>query len=116
MARESGRRANPRLLMPTAKSIISVALNYYTAPQHEADTAKGKISRYAWGDDYHGILNEKLNALLDWIRKEWPGTHGKVCVDVQPMMDKAWAARAGLGWIGKHARLWLVGFSWRAIA
>jgi epoxyqueuosine reductase len=67
--------------------------------------ATGKVSRYAWGDDYHEVVGEKLRELLSWIRFEWPEADGKVCVDIQPVMDKAWAQRAGLGWIGKHTNL-----------
>ncbi|HYJ90427.1 MAG TPA: tRNA epoxyqueuosine(34) reductase QueG, partial [Pyrinomonadaceae bacterium] len=65
----------------------------------------GKISRYAWGDDYHDVGREKLNALLDWIKSELPSASGRVCVDTAPIMEKAWAARAGLGWIGKSSNL-----------
>jgi len=65
----------------------------------------GKVSRYAWGDDYHDVVGDKLRSLLNWIKDQWPETEGKVCVDIQPMMDKAWAVRAGLGWIGKHTNL-----------
>lgn len=105
MEREPEKRADPRLLFPGAKSIVVVALNYYTAHEHEQDAEKGKISRYAWGDDYHDVLKDKLRALLDWIKAEIPEADGKICVDTAPMMDKAWAARAGLGWIGKHSNL-----------
>jgi len=65
----------------------------------------GKVSRYAWGDDYHEVLGDKLRELLRWIKEQWPDAEGKVCVDIQPTMDKAWAERAGLGWIGKHTNL-----------
>ena len=105
MARDPEQRANPRKIFPEAKSVVAVALNYYTAHSHQDNTATGKVSRYAWGDDYHEIVGDKLRALLRWIKTEWPGTDGKICVDIQPMMDKAWAARAGLGWIEKHTNL-----------
>lgn len=105
MEREPEKRADPRLLFPGAKSIVVVALNYYTPHEHEQDSEKGKISRYAWGDDYHDVLKEKLRVLLEWIKAEIPETDGKICVDTAPIMDKAWAARAGLGWIGKHSNL-----------
>ena len=105
MEREPGKRADPRLLFPGAKSIVVVALNYYTPHEHEQDSEKGKISRYAWGDDYHDVLKEKLRAILEYIKTEIPEADGKICVDTAPMMDKAWAARAGLGWIGKHSNL-----------
>lgn len=103
--REPERRTDPRLIFPEAKSVIALAINYYTPFEHENDAAKGKISRYAWGDDYHDVVGEKLRALLSWITENVPHAHGKTCVDTAPMLDKAWARRAGLGWIGKHSNL-----------
>ncbi len=105
MARNSEQRSDPRLLMPSAKSVVCVALNYYRPEQHVDSPDTGKISRYAWGDDYHDVLRDKLKALLEWIRERAPEVEGKACVDTSPMMDKAWAVRAGLGWIGKHTNL-----------
>ncbi|HEY0097951.1 MAG TPA: tRNA epoxyqueuosine(34) reductase QueG [Pyrinomonadaceae bacterium] len=105
MAREPERRTDPRLVMPGARSVVVVALNYFTPHTHDADPAQGKISRYAWGDDYHDVVGGKLKELLAWIKEECPEAEGKTCVDIQPLMDKAWAARAGLGWIGKHTNL-----------
>jgi epoxyqueuosine reductase len=105
MERDPSQRTDPRLVLPSARSVVVVALNYYTPHRHTDDTATGKISRYAWGDDYHDVVSAKLRSLLTWIKQEVPETEGKVCVDIQPMMDKAWAARAGLGWIGKHTNL-----------
>ena len=105
MGRDPGKRTDPRSLVPDARSVIVVALNYYTPGEHSSDPETGKVSRYAWGDDYHEVLGSKLRALLGWIEEQVPHAVGKVCVDIQPMMDKAWAARAGLGWIGKHTNL-----------
>lgn len=105
MEREPEKRADPQLLFPEARSIIVVALNYFTDYKHKDDAARGKISRYAWGDDYHDVLREKLSELLEWIRSEHPHVTGKICVDTAPFMDKAWAVRAGLGWLGKHTNL-----------
>ena len=105
MERDTARRTDARELLPGARSVVAVALNYYTPHRHTGDASSGKISRYAWGDDYHDVLGEKLRALLAWIKEAVPGAEGKVCVDAQPAMDKAWAARAGLGWIGKHTNL-----------
>jgi epoxyqueuosine reductase len=105
MARDPEMRTDPRKLFPTARSVLVVAINYYTPEKHTDDPATGKVSRYAWGDDYHDVVAAKLRSLLAWIREEVPEAEGKVCVDIQPMMDKAWAARAGLGWIGKHTNL-----------
>jgi epoxyqueuosine reductase len=105
MERAPEQRTDPRLVFAGARSVVVCLLNYYTPHEHAADPASGKISRYAWGDDYHDVVGAKLNALLAWIRERHPGADGKVCCDIQPMMDKAWAARAGLGWIGKHTNL-----------
>ena len=121
LARNPAERSDPRKIFPAAKSVIVVALNYYTAHQHEVSTMRnevstargsgwvqdrtGKVSRYAWGDDYHDVLGAKLRSLLTWIKWQWPETEGKVCVDIQSTMDKAWAVRAGLGWMGKHTNV-----------
>ncbi|MGB7923120.1 MAG: tRNA epoxyqueuosine(34) reductase QueG [Pyrinomonadaceae bacterium] len=105
MEREPAQRTDPRLLMPTARSVVVVALNYYTPHEHAPASATGKISRYAWGDDYHEVVGSRLKSLLAWIKEQWPEAEGKPCVDIQPMMDKAWGVRAGLGWIGKHSNL-----------
>ena len=105
MARDVGRRTDPSQLLPGARSVLVVALNYYTPHRHTGGPGTGKISRYAWGDDYHDVLGEKLSALVAWVKERVPGAEGKVCVDAQPTMDKAWAARAGLGWVGKHTNL-----------
>jgi epoxyqueuosine reductase len=105
MARDPQQRSDPLRLLPSAKSVISVGLNYFRPEEHVDDPQVGKISRYAWGDDYHEVLREKLASLLQWIRERSPEIEGKICVDTSPAMDKAWAARAGLGWIGKHTNL-----------
>ncbi|MET0626398.1 MAG: tRNA epoxyqueuosine(34) reductase QueG [Pyrinomonadaceae bacterium] len=106
MERGVERRTDPRELLPGARTVVAVALNYYTPHEHARDdAAAGKISRYAWGDDYHDVLGEQLKALLAHVKEVAPGVEGKVCVDAQPAMDKAWAVRAGLGWIGKHTNL-----------
>ena len=103
MERWRDKRVDPAELLPNARSVIAVALNYFTPHRH--NQASGKISRYAWGDDYHEIVKEKLYQLLDCIKREAPDANGKVCVDTAPMMDKAWSVRAGLGWIGKSTNL-----------
>jgi epoxyqueuosine reductase len=105
MARHPQQRSDPRLLMPAAKSVVCVALNYFRPEKHIDDPEIGKISRYAWGDDYHDVLRDKLKSLLAWIIERVPHVEGKICIDTSPIMDKAWAARAGLGWIGKHTNL-----------
>lgn len=105
MEREPEKRANPNLIFEDAKSIVVVALNYFTPHEHEENSSKGKVSRYAWGDDYHDVVKEKLRELLGFIKTLDESADGKICVDTVPVMDKAWAVRAGLGWIGKHSNL-----------
>jgi epoxyqueuosine reductase len=105
MARNIEKRVDPRQLFPAARSVVVVALNYFTSAQHSDISSTGKVSRYAWGDDYHDVVGVKLQSLLTWITEQVPDVEGKVCVDIQPVMDKAWAVRAGLGWLGKHTNV-----------
>ncbi len=105
MEREPEKRSDPRLLFPGARSVIVAAVNYFTPHEHSNSPGEGKLSRYAWGDDYHEVVVEKLRHLLAWISEECPGTSGKVCVDTSPFMDKAWAVRSGIGWLGKHSNV-----------
>jgi len=105
MARDVHKRISPQEIFPQARSVVVVALNYFTPHQHQQNPATGKVSRYAWGDDYHDVVKEKLLSLLSWIKEQEPGAEGKICVDIQPTMDKAWAVRAGLGWLGKHSNV-----------
>jgi epoxyqueuosine reductase len=105
LSRDPEKRVNPNALFPSARSVVVVAINYYTPEEHSDRANTGKVSRYAWGDDYHEIVGGKLRELLSRIRTYSPKVEGKVCVDIQPMMDKVWGARAGLGWIGKHTNL-----------
>jgi epoxyqueuosine reductase len=105
LAREPEKRSNPNAIFPEARSVVVVALNYYTPELHSDETSTGKVSRYAWGDDYHELVGGKLRELLERIKQQAPQVNGKVCVDIQPIMDKAWGVRAGLGWIGKHTNL-----------
>lgn len=105
MARNAEKRTNPRLIVPDAKSVIAVALNYYTPWPHADMPDTGKISRYAWGDDYHDIVEKKLRQLWEWLKREFPDINGRYYVDTGPVMDKVWAQRAGIGWIAKHTNV-----------
>jgi epoxyqueuosine reductase len=105
MQENSARRADPSSIVPGAKSVIAVAMNYYADVHHDQNDETGKISRYAWGDDYHDVLTPKLHQLLDFIRVKEPSANGKAYVDTGPVMDKVWAQRAGLGWEGKHTNI-----------
>lgn len=99
------RRVDPGVILPGARSIVSVALNYYTPHRHSADPETGKISRYAWGDDYHDILIRRLDHLCLFMDEEFPGSRSLAYVDTGPVMEKAWAQRAGIGWLGKHTNV-----------
>ena len=105
LEREPQKRSDPCLIFPEARTVIVTALNYYTGYDHTDSKDAGKVSRYAWGDDYHQVVRDKLDALLGWMQTEDPSVEGKICVDTAPMMDKAWAVRAGLGWLGKSTNL-----------
>ncbi|MEN9253081.1 MAG: tRNA epoxyqueuosine(34) reductase QueG [Thermostichales cyanobacterium BF4_bins_65] len=99
------RRRDPRRIFPAARSLILVALNYYTPHQHSQDPQVGKISRYAWGRDYHRVLGSKLKALCRQLERHYPGSQNRWYVDTGPVAEKIWAQWAGLGWIGKHSLL-----------
>lgn len=105
MARDPAMRSDPRLLFPPARSVVVVALNYYTPHEHSDEPGTGKVSRYAWGDDYHDIMRTKLRQLAEFVRSIDETAETRICVDTAPIMDKAWAVRAGLGWLGKHSNV-----------
>ena len=88
-----------------AKSIISVALNYYTGLNQKNLKSDYKFSNYAWGEDYHLVLKNKLFLLLNWIKEFNKDIKGIVCTDTSPIMEKVWAQKSGIGWIGKHTNL-----------
>lgn len=96
-------RLDPRKLMDGAKSVISLMLNYY--PEEKQNEDAPKISKYAYGKDYHFVIKSKLKELLHVLNEEIGGIHGRAFVDSAPMLDRAWAAKSGLGWIGKNAML-----------
>jgi len=99
------KRLNPALLVDGAKSVISVLLNYY--PEQDLFRNKSlKISKYAYGNDYHNVIKDKLDELVTFIETEVGSSiSSKCCTDSAPVLEKAWAERAGLGWIGKNANL-----------
>ncbi len=98
------KRLDPRLLVHGAKTVVSLMLNYYTDESQE-DTSAPKISKYAYGQDYHNVIKDKLKSLVAYIQDEIGDVNGRIFVDSAPVMDKAWAERSGLGWIGKNANL-----------
>lgn len=97
------KRLNPTLLVDDAKSVISLLLNYYPSETQTQDSYK--ISKYAYGQDYHFVIKEKLKELLYFIQTEIGEVSGRAFVDSAPVLDKAWAAKSGLGWIGKNSNL-----------
>lgn len=97
------KRLDPRLLVPGAKSVISLLLNYY--PSQQQNETAPKISKYAYGADYHLVIKEKLNHLLEFIKEKIGEVDGRAFVDSAPVLDKAWAKKSGLGWIGKNSNL-----------
>ncbi|MBI4930064.1 MAG: tRNA epoxyqueuosine(34) reductase QueG [Bacteroidetes bacterium] len=117
-------RLDPRVLVPGAKSVISLLLNYFPSPLLKergprGEAGEAKISKYAYGKDYHFVIKEKLFQLIEFIRKnigdvhpvksfgetEFNGVNAKAFVDSAPVMDKVWAKKSGLGWIGKNSNL-----------
>ena len=98
------KRLDPTRLVPGAKSVISLTLNYYS-PDKQLDSEAPKISKYAYGKDYHFVIKDKLKKLLSLINNHIGEVDGRVFVDSAPVMDKAWAAKSGLGWIGKNSNL-----------
>ncbi|HRK75062.1 MAG TPA: tRNA epoxyqueuosine(34) reductase QueG [Rhodothermales bacterium] len=99
------KRTDPRKLVVGAKSVISVIHTYYQPIERPNQPTAGKISRYAWGDDYHDVLKDKLRMLFHWLEDHVGTLHGRAFVDSAPVMDKVWAAKSGLGWIGKNTNL-----------
>ena len=98
------KRLDPRLLVDGAKSVISLSLNYYTN-EVQQDASAPKISKYAYGADYHFVIKDKLKQLLQLINTHIGEVGGRAFVDSAPVLDKAWAKKAGLGWVGKNANL-----------
>ncbi len=96
------KRLDPRLLVEGAKSVISLSLNYYPEKELESEL---KISKYAYGQDYHHVIRDKLKDFLEALRKEIGEIGGRAFVDSAPVMDKAWAKKSGIGWIGKNSNL-----------
>ncbi len=98
------KRLDPRLLVDGAKSVISVLLNYFPEESQQDPTAP-KISKYAYGKDYHDVIKDKLKNLLHFINENIGEVHGRGFVDSAPVLDKAWAKKSGLGWVGKNSNL-----------
>ncbi|MCH2192992.1 tRNA epoxyqueuosine(34) reductase QueG [Kordia sp.] len=98
------KRLDPTKLVEDSKSVVSLLLNYYPS-ETQKDAEAPKISKYAYGMDYHFVIKDKLKHLLNFIQDEIGEVSGRAFVDSAPVLDKAWAAKSGLGWIGKHSNL-----------
>ena len=97
------KRLDPTKLVEGSKSVVSLLLNYF--PSEIQNTESYQLSKYAYGTDYHFVIKDKLKELLQSIQDEIGDVHGRAFVDSAPVLDKAWAAKSGLGWIGKHSNL-----------
>ncbi len=98
------KRLDPTLLVPGAKSVVSLVFNYYPKQLHESDT-RPRIAKYAYGQDYHFVIKDKLKTFMSRINSEIGEVGGRVFVDSAPVHERAWAAKSGLGWIGKNSLL-----------
>lgn len=98
------KRVNPQLLVEGAKSVISLSYNYYTAEQ-QSDSNAPKLAMYALGEDYHTVVKEKLEMLLSYIRSQVGEVSGRCFVDSAPVLERAWAKKSGIGWVGKNANI-----------
>lgn len=105
MANHFDKRLDPTKLVPGAKSVISVMLNYFPSKRLPEGWEDYKISKYAYGTDYHFVIKDKLKQLFAFIHKEIGAVEGRIFTDSAPVMDKVWAEKSGLGWIGKHSNL-----------
>ena len=105
MANHFDKRLDPRLLVDGAKSVVTVLLNYYPEKTVAQEEGGYKISKYAYGTDYHFVIKDKLKELLAFVHEEIGDVNGRFFVDSAPVMDKVWAKRSGLGWVGKHTNL-----------
>ena len=103
MANYFDKRLDPRLLVDDAKTVVSLLLNYY--PEEIQNAESPKISKYAYGEDYHTVIKDKLKELIQYLKENIGEINGRAFVDSAPVMDKVWANKSGLGWIGKNSNL-----------
>ena len=103
LARNPDARYDARSLLPGCRSVVVIAVSYFLPEVEWPDEGEPKVSRYAWGDDYHDVLKEKLVALAAWLDGNVSGQHHKPCVDTSPLTEKAFAVAAGIGWQGRNS-------------
>ena len=99
------KRLDPRLLVPGAQSVVSLAFNYFPEPSALEGEGRPRVARYAYGEDYHRVVKDRLFGLLDGLRSAIGPLDGRCFVDSAPVMERAWAERSGLGWVGKNSLL-----------
>lgn len=97
------RRRSADTLLDGARSVLAVGLNYHVA--HDRRHDRLAVARYGWGRDYHRVVNQRLRRVGRWLQDQQPNCRWRACVDAEPLLDKAWAEEAGLGWIGKHSNV-----------
>jgi epoxyqueuosine reductase len=105
LERQNDKRKLPHLLMQTVRSILVLGMNYYSGGDISSEPLEGRISRYAWGTDYHPLIQDRLNHMREFILQEAPQAHVLCYVDSGPVMEKSWGAESSLGWMGKHTNL-----------
>ncbi len=105
MLRNPKRRSDPSEVLPGCQSLIVVGMNYYTDQTPDESKKGGRIARYAWGTDYHTLMKERLTHLENFLHSRVPDIQTRSYVDTGPIMEKAWAQEAGIGWIGKHTNV-----------
>lgn len=105
LERNAEKRKDIRSIMPEAKSVIVVGRSYHTSNEHQRGHDIGKISRYAWGTDYHELLPDNMQGIIHVLNSVMPGSTSKLYVDTGPVSEKQWARRAGIGWQGKHSNI-----------
>ncbi len=105
IAKDPKRRSNPAEVLPGCQSLVVVGMNYYTDHTPDESKLSGRIARYAWGKDYHGFMKDRLTQLENFLHSHVPDIQTRSYVDTGPIMEKAWAQEAGIGWIGKHTNI-----------
>ncbi len=105
LARRQDERLEPQRLLASIQSVLVAAFPYDPGAANTHDPTQGNIARYAWGEDYHEVLQDKLRQFSQWFERSFPQSRLYLSVDAQPVLEKAWAQQAGLGWLGKHTNI-----------
>jgi epoxyqueuosine reductase len=105
LGRQAEKRKDPSRVLEGVRSIVTLAINYHSTTEDPQGPMRGKISRYAWGEDYHRLISERMESLLAFVMTQEPGIHGLHYTDTGPVMEKVWGAHSSLGWLGKNGNL-----------